>query len=75
MTINSATMIIPGAERFFYPMYSVRYLEKKRFPDGTTINQKRSGWHIHSPTLYLEISEVLEEDVQASTTGSYPERE
>jgi hypothetical protein len=29
-------MIIPGAERFFYPMYSVRYLEKKRFPDGTT---------------------------------------
>ena len=36
MIINSATMIIPGAERFFYPMYSVRYLEKKRFPDGTT---------------------------------------
>jgi hypothetical protein len=27
-------MIIPGAEQFFRPMYSVRVSGKQRFPDG-----------------------------------------
>jgi len=62
-------MIIPGAERFFYPMYSVRYLEKKRFPDGTTtlilmFNKPKTVRLAYTFSYtYLEISEVLEEDV------------
>jgi len=57
------------------------YLEKKRFPDGTTtlilmFNKPKTVRLAYTFSYtYLEISEVLEEDVQASTTGSYPERE
>jgi len=81
MTINSATMIIPGAEQFFRPMYSVRVSGKQRFPDGAItlilmFNKPKTVRLAYTFSYtYLEISEVLEEDVQASTTGSYPERE